>query len=642
MKARFIFFGLLAMSMFTLALSGGTGTAFAQIDDGYGLSLESFTVDTLAVPQYERFTVRAGIRNRREDAFPDGHIGAALVNESGDIAAIIGDANFGAFNPNQRYSKLTVNCIVPKTVTPGPYRLRIVIKPTGGEWKTATQAADGVPNSVGFEVTVNQNAVVAPLIETQWSQGAPYNNLFPLIPNHSNASPDNKRLVTDCGTTAFVQIMAFHRHPSRGAGQSAVVGPHNITVPPADLNAAYDWDNMLNAYTKATPGTERQQSAVATLMYHFGLARSAASGGLVALVTNFGYDKSIQWHYRSYYNDAAWEAIIRQQLDARLPVYFYGNYLGDAPSTTGYHASVIDGYDNKGRFHVNWGWGGKDDGWYSINNFDPKASANTYAGESIVINIKPNAGSAGGNEFALIAFDASRKSVPQNELFTATVNLRSVGFFSGGQAGLALADNNGKIVDVVGIAAYGERNPASAGERDISAFVPSAVSPGQYKLRIVTRLDGGKWKPVELSAVRNGIPSAIPITVTAGEANGGGYGMGLLGLTASKTTVSRYEKFDIGYQFKNIGMDAFDGEIGAALVDNKNNIAAVLGKWNIGKYTVGSRNSNPVSRICSVPHTVALGRYRLRMVVRPSGGGEWRIATVSVDNSPTGIDFTVR
>ncbi|MDR0291166.1 MAG: hypothetical protein LBI06_09540, partial [Treponema sp.] len=115
----------------------------------------------------------------------------------------------------------------------------------------------------------------------------------------------------------------------------------------------------------------------------------------------------------------------------------------------------------------------------------------------------------------------------------------------------------------------------------------------------------------------------------------------LLGLTASKTTVSRNEQFDVGYRYINVGTDAFNGQTGAALVDNNNNIVAVLRSWNTSNYVVGARNSNPVNITCTVPNTVTPGRYRLRMVVRPTGG-EWRIATISVEGSPTSIDFTVR
>jgi hypothetical protein len=148
------------------------------------------------------------------------------------------------------------------------------------------------------------------------------NDLFPLLPDHPKVG-SNGRLLTDCGTTAMVQIMAFHKYPTRGTGQGNIVGPHNVSVPIENLDVAYDWNNMLDRYTNANTGTALQRSAVATLMYNFGVT-IGTNGTTAAMNINFGYDKSIQYHYRVYYTDAEWEAIIRKQLDLGLPVFYHG------------------------------------------------------------------------------------------------------------------------------------------------------------------------------------------------------------------------------------------------------------------------------------------------------------------------------
>jgi len=85
------------------------------------------------------------------------------------------------------------------------------------------------------------------LLKTKWSQGSPYNDLFPIV--------DGSRKVTDCVTTAMVQIIAFHKYPARGKGESALVGPGDIPVPLTSLDVAYDWDNMLNDIQAKTPAT---------------------------------------------------------------------------------------------------------------------------------------------------------------------------------------------------------------------------------------------------------------------------------------------------------------------------------------------------------------------------------------------------
>ena len=37
------------------------------------------------------------------------------------------------------------------------------------------------------------------------------------------------------------------------------------------------------------------------------------------------------------------------------------------------HQFVIDGYDGKGFFHVNWGWGGSEDGYFTLATLNPDA-----------------------------------------------------------------------------------------------------------------------------------------------------------------------------------------------------------------------------------------------------------------------------
>ena len=502
-----------------------------------------------------------------------------------------------------------------------------------------------------LDTAPNPVAVVGPLLQTKWEQNSPYNDLFPiptnlsLLPSTSQVSAANGRLVTDCATTALAQIMAFHRFPSRGNGQSTVVGPHNITVPSVNLNVAYDWDNMLNIYSSTANG--QQRNAVATLMYHIGLVRGIESNFPAAITTIWGYDRSFQTHYRRFYTDAEWEALIREQLDAGLPVFYYGNYPIETVSydEVGYHAFVVDGYDNANRFHCNWGWGGPYDGWYSLNNLYSKATADMYTNEYIYTNIKPNAGGTGSNEMGLEALVIGKTSLLQNELVTVSFGIRSFGFFPGGQAGAALVDTNGNIVAIIGTRNIQELRAGSGWSTntlEINGFVPETVRPGQYRLMLITRPNNGEWKLVTLSAVRNNVPNAVNVTLTAETGvPGGGHGLVLENFTVDRAAVSQNERFTVVTTIRNRREDAFPGgQVGAALVDNSGNIVEVIGTNNIGAFDPGYRYNNRTIN-CTVPNTIRPGRYRLRIVIRPTGG-EWKIATIAIDSIPTFIEFTVR
>ena len=347
--------------------------------------------------------------------------------------------------------------------------------------------------------------IVAPLTKTKWAQRSPYNDLFPLV--------NGERKLTDCGTTAWVQIMAFHKYPPRGKGESSVVGPTSslfpsVSVPLTSLDVAYDWDNMLNEYTTANPGTEQQRSAVAVLNYHLGLVRGLGGGWKSIMIDHFGYDKSFQILYREYYSDAEWEAIIRHQLDLGLPVYYYGHSENGVN-----HAFVVDGYDNAGKFHMNMGGAGIWDGWYSLNDIDVGSGIRFNYNNTILINIKPDKGSIGSNEIVLDSFTVSKTTVSQNDEVTVAVKTRTYGIFPGGQIGVAFVNNSGNIVEVIGTRDYSSMNPTSVRTLTIKFSVPDSVKAGQYNLRIVTKMNGETdWKIITRSL--QNVPKSIPFTVT--------------------------------------------------------------------------------------------------------------------------------
>jgi len=123
--------------------------------DGYGLGVYSLSSDKYAVRQNESFNVEATLINMSADKFPGGQRGAALVDNNGDIVAVIGTKNIGALSSGTRpVNPPVINCTVPNAVPAGQYKLRIAVKADGKEdWRIATWSVDGkVPTTLGFEV----------------------------------------------------------------------------------------------------------------------------------------------------------------------------------------------------------------------------------------------------------------------------------------------------------------------------------------------------------------------------------------------------------------------------------------------------------------------------------------------------------
>ena len=69
----------------------------------------------------------------------------------------------------------------------------------------------------------------------------------------------------------------------------------------------------------------------------------------------------LQGLFRDDYNDATWIQMLKTDLDNGRPIQYAGFGQG------GGHTWVCDGYDNDNNFHMNWGWGGTYDGYYSLN-----------------------------------------------------------------------------------------------------------------------------------------------------------------------------------------------------------------------------------------------------------------------------------
>lgn len=206
---------------------------------------------------------------------------------------------------------------------------------------------------------------VAPLLMTEWGQNAPYNNLCPeYSPGH--------RCKTSCVATAMAQIMRYHKYPAQGRGEKSIkwsYGSLSATLTAAFGATTYRWDEMLDNYRGSY--TQAQADAVATIMYHFGIASDAEytpdSGAFIddafmAAINYFRYSGQSVLADREYFDDATWTELVLDAISAGYPVY-YGGYTG---SYLG-HAFVIDGYNTSGEVHVNWGFasGG---GYYTMSN----------------------------------------------------------------------------------------------------------------------------------------------------------------------------------------------------------------------------------------------------------------------------------
>ena len=95
---------------------------------------------------------------------------------------------------------------------------------------------------------------------------------------------------------------------------------------------------------------------------------------------------------RSDYSEPEWMDMVYNELSHRRPLYYQGVYLKFDPSVglmAAGHSFIIDGYNEEGLVHVNWGWYGIYDGYFDIALLDVRGlQFNSY--QDMVINFEPD------------------------------------------------------------------------------------------------------------------------------------------------------------------------------------------------------------------------------------------------------------
>ena len=232
--------------------------------------------------------------------------------------------------------------------------------------------------------------VVAPLLgEIEWNQESPYNANCPYMSYYDEDEEEtvSGKAPTGCVATALAQVMRYHKWPNESKGNISYTTytlKQNIT---ADLNATYNWDLMLPTYTGVT-ATDEQKAEVAKLMYNVGAALQSdytpsGTGAtdvdvVPTLVRYFNYDPGARYVQRDYTAVNLYEQGLINEIEAGRPV----PYGGVTKKNDG-HFFVLDGINEDGYYHINWGWGGLSNGYFLISSLDPDAqgvggSTSTY------------------------------------------------------------------------------------------------------------------------------------------------------------------------------------------------------------------------------------------------------------------------
>lgn len=281
------------------------------------------------------------------------------------------------------------------------------------------------------------------LLETAlWGQGTPFNNECPL--------DGGKRAKTGCVATAIGIIMHYHKWPDAGVGITGqyTTKSKGITVKARNLETPYDWKNMLSSY-KNVSYTSTQSGATARLLADIGAVYTAdykedatsATTGINEMYKYFKYDSGMSLIARKDYFEEEFDNILKNEIDNKRPVLYSGRSDADEG-----HAFVVDGYDNAGNFHINWGWSGSSNGYFAItsHNYTNKQRA--------FIKIQPATGKENVPEYWITLYNSMVSNVvnPDNyivgEYFMIQLYLNNrTGIDFNGHIRLAVVDRNNNI-----------------------------------------------------------------------------------------------------------------------------------------------------------------------------------------------------
>ncbi|MBE6300498.1 MAG: hypothetical protein E7085_01395 [Parabacteroides distasonis] len=234
----------------------------------------------------------------------------------------------------------------------------------------------GLKRDLNWEVkslrSDTKSEAIAPLIKVNWNQTGVYAKYCPI---------DNKgkKTVVGCVAVAMAQMMSVYQYPKGPKGNAVYwmkSNAENAIYITLKNEKPYDWEKIMS-------GADNKDE-VARLLYHCGVAvrmkygTESSSASLddvkAALIHNFSYKyNSLRFYvYRIHseqlfsnkdntysFLEEEWYNIILAELKQGRPIIYGLGFLS--------HAVNVDGFDGINAFHLNYGWGGVSNGYYTLD-----------------------------------------------------------------------------------------------------------------------------------------------------------------------------------------------------------------------------------------------------------------------------------
>lgn len=296
--------------------------------------------------------------------------GWALISADDTTEPLIGYNTDGKYETNNQPESMValLDCFSKKIVD----RKRALVNQVAG-WDAGSKLYAKSITRAGKED-------IEPLIQVKWNQSGSYKKYCP-----KNSSG---QAIVGCVAVAMAQAMSVAQWPMRPVGEYSYNDPtYGVQYINYDNEPAYNWKAILSG--------ANGNDDVARLLWHCGVSVNMKYGTdgsgtqdyyiATALQRNFSYPKSAKYVKRSTY-DGDWDALVYQELSEGRAVCLSGQDLKG-----GYgHCFNLDGYAG-GAYHVNWGWGGQNNGYFMLNGLKDATMNMDYsdpAYQSLIIGIR--------------------------------------------------------------------------------------------------------------------------------------------------------------------------------------------------------------------------------------------------------------
>lgn len=335
---------------------------------------------------------------------------------------------------------------------------------------------------------------VSPLLgDINWDQGTPYNIACPLV--------GTERSVTGCVATAMAMILKYYEYPVRGTGSHSYTTRSGIQCSFNYGNTTFRWDDMLPMYESGNY-TAVQAAAVAELMYACGVAvemeYSPSGSGAAAYMTAqafidyFGYNENLGYVNREFFTSEEWMNMIKTELSSGRPVLYNG-----ASEDVG-HEFVFDGYDAQDMVHVNWGWGGMNNGYFEVTSLNPSSpgiggGTNLGGGfiyqQGMVIGLQPSSASMNYvSHFQVEKLEIDKLQMTKGETFQLTVtNIFNMSTLCKNPTLAFIADKDGTQVEVSTLSLPSVEAYRGWSRLPMSGAIPTTLQDGTYALYLATK-----------------------------------------------------------------------------------------------------------------------------------------------------------